>query len=114
MKVQLFLIIVFFQFCSILNVNEENYIIGNFEINQTVSPVTIICNFFKKEEIDIFVNGERIEFNNRYKFPTVGNYVITYKFKVYLNDMDRLFCECNFISIFGFISLLFIKCKKYG
>ena len=45
MKVQLFLIIVFFQFCSILNVNEENYIIGNFEINQTVSPVTIICNF---------------------------------------------------------------------
>ena len=98
------------------NGNNDNYIIGEINIkDEDVNKKIRLINsyeearrnnrniiFYKQlkneeniKECEIEINNELISFNYFYEFKKKGTYIIKYKFKNYLTDVNHMFYECN-------------------
>ena len=88
----IFLVLILFQSCYL----RDNYIIGKFLISQANSTELILNgNYANKDLVDIYLNNEKIDFNQTIVFPKAGEYTIRYNFKEKLSGMGRLFFLCH-------------------
>ena len=97
--------------------SKDNYIIGVFNIdspniNKDVRIINTFEDFKKnggwpegkpnekeiKENIEIYVNNEKINFSYYYKFKKEGKYQIKYNFKKNLTNLGYLFCGCSSLT----------------
>ena len=98
------------------NVNNDNYIIGEINIkDEDVNKKIRLINsyedarrndrnirFYKQlkneeniKECEIEIDNELISFNYFYEFIKKGKYIIKYKFKNYLTNVNHMFYGCN-------------------
>ena len=88
MKEQIYFIILLFQLCYL----KDNYIIGVFQINQTSYKEKIINGNYP---IDLYINEEKVDFNQNILFKKADEYIIKYQFKQKISDMDNMFYGIN-------------------
>ena len=97
---------------------DENYIISQFEINDESFRYKRIINSYEYEKetdeqitewdsldvkpnyaqiskCEIFINNEKIPFDYYYLFPNTGIYTIKYKFNTIINSTSFMFARCE-------------------
>ena len=101
--------------------NKKNIIEGIIDIGiEDINKEIIIYNY--KEDIDVYINNERLINKNKYKFNKKGKYNFKLIFKNKINNLNRLFENNNQLYSINIINLdtskvidmcfMFNKCKK--
>jgi len=87
------------------DINKDIQIINSFENHKRIEKLEDKEDDYKyenekeiKENIEIRINGKKIEFSYLYKFIKEGKYKIEYIFKNYMTKTDFMFCHCTSLT----------------
>ena len=86
MKEQIYFIILLFQLCFL----KDNYIIGVYQIKQTYSKI-----INKNYNVDLYINDEKVTFNQNIRFKKPDEYIIKFQFRERISSMDDMFYGIN-------------------
>ena len=86
--------------------NQKYRIINSYENVKREEPKKSILNIYNKSKknekeiknCEIFINENKIKFDNFYNFETEGKYIIKYVFKNLINLTNYMFYDCNKIE----------------
>ena len=82
---------------------EDNKIYEDYYKENNINP-TKEFNYFNKDNIKLYLNDKKIEFNYKLKFNEIGTYKIKIKSNINLISLSSMFYNCNNI-----INIKFIK-----